>query len=474
MAGVYMDPETIAKDNEEKMAQNAATTPGTQSTELSGQAAPVADNAPKPGVQAQVPTKVTANIQGGSGGFQQANQVKIQALGNVAQQRIGERLSAANQAIQGQKAARVEDVNAQKYAGPQNASLESLGTDAKIGEVMSGAGRQADISKAAGQVAGFGAYNELRNLASGGMNRGYTQNLGLNGGGVDATLARANAQANQGVANQVRAANNQVKTESANLLKPIEEAGRDVSKYNTTAEQNINKNLMGQATAAEQEGQQRLISDANLRETQAVSGRNAQLQQQRDQQQAENTRRQMSVQDPNVIGQKVGVSGQEIMNLKEEMARGDLRTRMDALRAQAAYTGGDVRRIAGADQVRRTLESLTNQVNAIREAEGVARSLGQQNTALGKNDKITSYEQALSKGTYSPEEYAQIQQGQQALRDARSMTSNKSTALSSLSNEKQAGYEALRRILKDPSGLSNIDRGANSYSNFQQLLNKVK
>jgi hypothetical protein len=243
MAGVYMDPETIAKENEEKMAQNTATTPTQQTTELSGQAAPTADTAPKPGAQAQSPTKVTANMQGGSGGFQQANQVKIQALGNVAQQRIGERLSAANQAIQGQKAARVEDVNAQKYAGPQNASLESLGANAKIGEVMAGAGRQADISKAAGQVAGFGAYNELRNLASGGMNRGYTQSLGLNGGGVDATLARANAQANQGVVNQVRAANNQVKAESANLLKPIEEAGSNVSRHNTAAEQNIIKNL---------------------------------------------------------------------------------------------------------------------------------------------------------------------------------------------------------------------------------------
>ena len=450
-----MDPEEIARKNEEDKVQ--PTTP--QTTELSSQPAPTTST-PVPGFSQ--PTKVTSTGQATPAGFQQANQVKMQALGNIAQQRMGERLGAVNKSIEGQKAARVEDINAQQYTGPRTATLEQLGGDQTLQTTLSGAGRQADISKAAGQVAGFGAYNELKNLAGGGMNRGYLGGLGLNGGRVDSTLART---ATPGLHTQTLAANNQLKNENANLLKPIQAAGADVSKNNIQAQNEIQTNLQGQAGAAEAEGLQNLSNATNTAESQAVARANSQINQQKQAKiaQANALKQQYAGQDNLKAG---GDYIREMLaNLQQELANGP------AQQPGRLTTQADIENHRVSTQAK--IDSVMANINKSKLAEGKLRQSNQMLADANKLQNITSLGDANNR-TLSPAEYNQLQASKQALAQARSQLGNKATGLSSLSQEKQAGYQALQNILKDPSKLSTIDNGAGSYSNFQNLLNKVR
>jgi site-specific DNA-cytosine methylase len=160
---------------------------------------------------------------------------------------------------------------------------------------------------------------------------------------------------------------------------------------------------------------------------------------------------------------------------------GDIAARIQNLQKTASYNSNDMldpnyktpqQREAAANEVAK----LQEQVQVYKEMQGQMNSARQAANTAYANDSnnITSFDQALQGRSLSPAEYARIQQGQQGLRQAKAQVADKGTGLSSLSAEKQAGYEALSRILKDPSKLATIKKGAGSYSDFQKLLDNVR
>ena len=244
-----MDPDSIAEENEKKRNEANSANPSTSlspeqgGTQLSGTAAPAPVTPTTSTASQSAPTKTGATTQANIGGFQQANQAKIAALGNITNQRLQERVGAANQAIAGQKAARVEDVNAQTYAGPKTASLEDLGANESLQTTLAGAGRKSDITNAAKQVAGFGAYDELKNLANNAGSKAYAGNLGLTGGSTDNLLSRSNAATQQGLREQTKGVQNTLKAEQVGALNSVKAAGENVNKANEASVKEIDTNL---------------------------------------------------------------------------------------------------------------------------------------------------------------------------------------------------------------------------------------
>lgn len=473
-----MDPDEIAKENEQKVNQSTSLTPEQGGTQLSGTAAPAPVT---PTTSAVSPTKTGATAQANIGGFQQANQAKIAALGNIANQRIQERVGAANQAIAGQKAARVDDVNAQTYAGPKNASLEEIGANEKLQGTLAGAGRKADITNASQQVAGFGAYNELKNLANNAGSKAYANNLGLTGGATDSLLARSNAQAQQGMRNQVRGVQDTLKAEQVGALSGIKAAGENVNKANEAAVNEINTNLTGQATAAEQEGSKRLQDYITSRESAAVSNANSAREAQIKADAATAGQRQQQAQQQGLAKlAQLGISPEQFAGFERMVTQGDIanniaRYEQGLSRGLRSFDNPNGLSQAEIDATTKSIQQMKNQLQAYKEMQGQINSARQAiNQAYTNNTDITSFDQALQGRSLSPAEYARIQQGQQGLRQAKSQVSDKGTGLSSLSAEKQRGYEALSRILKDPSQLATIKKGAGSYSDFQKLLDNVR
>ena len=238
-----MDPDEIAKENEQKVNQSTSLTPEQGGTQLSGTAAPAPVTPTTSTATQTVPTKTGNTAQATVGNFQQANQAKIAALGNITNQRLQERVGAANQAIAGQKAARVDDVNAQTYAGPKTSTLEDIGGNEALQTTLAGAGRKADITKASQQVAGFGAYNELKNLATNAGSKTFTNNLGVGGRATDNLLSRSNAATQQGLREQTRGVQNTLKAEQTGALDTVKAAGEGVNKANTASEASIGDSL---------------------------------------------------------------------------------------------------------------------------------------------------------------------------------------------------------------------------------------
>jgi hypothetical protein len=479
-----MNPDEIAAEEEKKRtdantAQSTSLTPEQGGTQLSGTAAPTAVT---PTASTSAPTKTGATAQANIGGFQQANQAKIAALGNVTNQRLQERVGAANQAIAGQKAARVEDVNAQTYAGPKTASLEELGANQGLQNTLAGAGRKSDITNASQQVAGFGAYNELKNLANNSGSKAYANNLGLGGGSTDNLLSRSNAATQQGVRNQVRGVQDTLRSEQTEALSGIKAAGENVNKANEASVNEISTNLTGQATAAEQEGQSQLQNYINSRESAAVANANTARESQIKTEAANAGQRIKQAQDQGLAKlAQLGVDPAQYPGFERMINEGDIAARIQNLQKTASYNSNDMldpnyktpkQREAAANEVAK----LQEQVQVYKEMQGQKNSARQAiNTAYANNNtKITSFDDAMKGRSLTPGEYDRIQQGQQGLRQAKAQVADKGTGLSSLSAEKQAGYEALSRILKDPSKLSTIKKGVGSYSDFQKLLDNVR
>lgn len=480
-----MNPDEIAAAEEEKRNnanQSTNLTPEQGGTQLSGTAAPAPVTPTTPTASQSAPTKTGATAQANIGGFQQANQAKITALGNITNQRLQERVGAANQAIAGQKAARVEDVNAQAYAGPKTASLEDLGANEGLQNTLAGAGRKADIANAAKQVAGFGAYNELKNLANNSGSKAYADNLGLSGGSTDNLLARSNVATQQGVRNQVRGVQDTLKAEQVGALNTVKAAGENVNKANEAAVNEINTNLTGQATAAEQEGLKQLQNFITSRESAAVNTANTSREAQiKAEAAAAGQRLQQAQQQGLAKLAQLGVSPEQYAGFERMVNEGDIAAKI------ASYESGINRGLHSFDNpnglsqeqmdaTKQAIQQMRNQLQAYKEMQGQINSSRQAiNQAYAQNNnKITSFDQALQGRSLSPEEYNRIQQGQQGLRQAKIQASDKGTGLSSLSAEKQRGYEALSRILKDPSKLATIKKGAGSYSDFQKLLDNVR
>ena len=488
-----MDPDSIAEENEKKRNEANSANPSTSlspeqgGTQLSGTAAPAPVTPTTSTASQSAPTKTGATTQANIGGFQQANQAKIAALGNITNQRLQERVGAANQAIAGQKAARVEDVNAQTYAGPKTASLEDLGANESLQTTLAGAGRKSDITNAAKQVAGFGAYDELKNLANNAGSKAYAGNLGLTGGSTDNLLSRSNAATQQGLREQTKGVQNTLKAEQVGALNSVKAAGENVNKANEASVKEIDTNLLGQATAAEIEGQKNLTDFVTQRETEAVANANADVNAQKAADIAKAQATIARLNSPQYLMDKLGINSTEAQALGWRDLGGEIKALQDKLTALNAAPKGPIRfkqvaaRAASAEQRAQESTQLQNQIaNLQKQAQAVSLQSALRNQANAEiaaaqgRQGITSFDQALRSRALTPAEYDRIQQGKQGLNQAKQQLSNKGTGLSSLSKEKQAGYEALSRILKDPSKLAKIDTGAGSFSNFQELLKNVR
>lgn len=479
-----MDPDLVAAQEEEKRNnansanQSTNLSPEQGGTQLSGSAAPAPVTPTTSTASQSAPTKTGATTQANIGGFQQANQAKIAALGNITNQRLQERVGAANQSIAGQKAARVEDVNAQTYAGPKTATLEDLGANQGLQTTLAGAGRKADITNASQQVAGFGAYNELKNLANNSGSKAYANNLGLAGGSTDNLLSRSNSATQQALRDQTKGVQNTLKAEQVGALNTVKAAGENVNKANEAAVNEINTNLLGQATAAEAEGQKNLTDFVTQREAAAVANANAGINSSKENEIQTNTRAIDEIANPKYLMNQLGISQQEAMTLGARVASGDVGRQIQQLKS-APWASNQVDEFGNVSPVEREkraaqIKKLEDQIAAVKLQQGRINQYQQAIKDAQARQGITSFDQALQGRTFTPGEYARIQQGQQALSKAKQSLGNKGTGLSSLSKEKQIGYEALSKILKDPSKLAKIDTGEGSFSNFQELLKNVR